>query len=80
MKQTVSEVFKIALGILLASIGLKMFLLPNGFLDGGATGIAILFSELFDLDISYFLILVSIPFLILAWFTLTKRIFTNSNS
>ena len=78
MKQTVSEVFQIALGILLASIGLKMFLLPNGFLDGGATGIAILFSELFDLDISYFLILVSIPFLILAWFTLTKRIFTKS--
>ena len=78
MKRILSEIFQIALGILLASVGLKMFLLPNGFLDGGATGIAILLSELFDFDISYFLIVVSIPFLILAWFSLTKRIFIKS--
>ncbi|MGY3795772.1 YitT family protein [Aquimarina sp. 433] len=78
MKRTLSEIFQIALGILLASLGLKMFLLPNGFLDGGATGIAILLSELFEIDISIFLLLVSIPFLILAWFSLTKRIFVKS--
>lgn len=78
MKRTLSEIFQIALGILLASLGLKMFLLPNGFLDGGATGIAILLSELFEIDISIFLLLVSIPFLILAWFSLTKRIFIKS--
>ncbi|MDP5158835.1 MAG: YitT family protein [Flaviramulus sp.] len=78
MKRLLSEIFQIALGILLASIGLKMFLLPNGFLDGGATGIAILLSELFNFDISYFLLLVSIPFLILAWFSLSKRIFFKS--
>jgi len=78
MQRLISEIFQIAIGILLASIGLKMFLLPNGFLDGGATGIAILLSELFDVDISYFLLLVSIPFLILAWFSLSKRIFTKS--
>ncbi len=78
MKRVVSEVFQIAVGILLASIGLKMFLLPNGFLDGGATGIAILLSELFDFDISFFLLIVSVPFLILAWFSLSKRIFIKS--
>ncbi len=78
MKQLLSEIFQIAIGILLASVGLKMFLLPNGFLDGGATGIAILLSELFDFDISYILLIVSIPFLILAWFSLSKRIFSKS--
>jgi uncharacterized membrane-anchored protein YitT (DUF2179 family) len=78
MKRILSEIFQIAIGILLASIGLKMFLLPNGFLDGGATGIAILLSELFDFDISYILLTVSIPFLILAWFSLSKRIFIKS--
>lgn len=78
MKRILSEVFQIAIGILLASIGLKMFLLPNGFLDGGATGIAILISELFDFDISYILLIVSIPFLGLAWFSLSKRIFIKS--
>lgn len=78
MKRLLSEIFQIATGILLASIGLKMFLLPNGFLDGGATGIAILLSELFDFDISYLILIVSIPFLILAWFNLPKSIFIKS--
>lgn len=78
MKQLFSEIFQIAIGILLASVGLKMFLLPNGFLDGGATGIAILLSELSNFDISYVLIIVSIPFLILAWYSLSKRIFIKS--
>ncbi len=78
MKQLLSEVFQIAIGILLASVGLKMFLLPNGFLDGGATGIAILLSELFNFDISYILLIVSIPFLILAWYSLSRRIFIKS--
>lgn len=78
MKRIFSEVFQIALGILLASIGLKMFLLPNGFLDGGATGIAILLSELYDFDISYLILAVSIPFLILAWYSLPKSIFIKS--
>jgi uncharacterized membrane-anchored protein YitT (DUF2179 family) len=78
MKQSINEILQIILGIFLASIGLKMFLLPNGFLDGGATGIAILLSELYDISISYLLIVVSIPFLVLAWFSLTKKIFVKS--
>ncbi len=68
------EYAQILLGIVLASIGLKAFLLPNGFLDGGVTGIAILINELYDFNISISLILISIPFLILAWFTVSKTI------
>jgi uncharacterized membrane-anchored protein YitT (DUF2179 family) len=78
MKRLISEIFQIFIGIILASIGLKMFLLPNGFLDGGVTGIAILLSELFPVNISVVLLIVSVPFLALAWFTLTKRIFLKS--
>ncbi|WP_430409941.1 YitT family protein [Kordia sp.] len=78
MKQLISEIFQIFIGIILASIGLKMFLLPNGFLDGGVTGIAILLSEIYDFNISIVLLIVSIPFLILAWFSLSKRIFIKS--
>jgi uncharacterized membrane-anchored protein YitT (DUF2179 family) len=74
----ISEIFQIALGVLLASIGLKAFLLPNGFLDGGVTGIAILVSEMTGLDISYLLIGISIPFLIIAWRTLSLRIVLKS--
>jgi uncharacterized membrane-anchored protein YitT (DUF2179 family) len=77
-KQLVSEIFQISLGVLLASIGLKGFLLPNSFLDGGVTGIAILVSRLFDVNISLILLIVSVPFLFLAWFTLTKQILIKS--
>ena len=47
LKDLLSEIGQIGFAIFLASIGLKMFLLPNGFLDGGATGIAILLSKVF---------------------------------
>ena len=72
------EFIQIFIGILLASIGLKAFLLPNGFLDGGVTGISILLSEVFDVNVSIILIIVSIPFFILARYTLTRRILIKS--
>jgi uncharacterized membrane-anchored protein YitT (DUF2179 family) len=72
------EHFQVFIGILLASIGLKAFLLPNGFLDGGVTGIALLVRTQVDIDISYLLIIFSIPFLILGFFTVSKRIVIKS--
>lgn len=77
-KQVFIESFQICIGIVLASIGLKAFLLPNGFLDGGVTGIAILVSQLFDLNISVVLLIISLSFLIIAWNTLTKNIVLKS--
>jgi hypothetical protein len=61
----ISEYVQIALAILFTSIGLKAFLLPNGFLDGGVTGIAILIREFVPIEISYILPVVSLPFFIL---------------
>jgi len=81
-KQAIISYFKeyvqIAFGIILASIGLKAFLLPNGFLDGGVTGIAILLSKTIDVNMSIILILASIPFLIIGAFTISRRILIKS--
>lgn len=74
IQKIATEYLQIFLSIVLASIGLKAFLLPNGFLDGGVTGIAILISEVFAIDISILLVAISIPFLVLGWFTVAKRI------
>lgn len=74
----VAEYVQISIGILLASVGLKGFLLPNGFLDGGVTGIAILINNQLQLNISVLLVVLSIPFLVLAYFTLSKRIVIKS--
>ena len=75
---TIKEYTQISIGVFLASIGLKAFLLPNGFLDGGATGIALLLDSMTSLDVSVLLLLVSIPFLVLGVFTTTKRILIKS--
>jgi len=78
LKQFLSESFQIGIGILLASIGLKAFLLPNGFLDGGVTGIAILISQLLESNVSIVLMIVSFPFLLIGWKTLNKKIVLKS--
>lgn len=56
----------LAIGVILASIGLGSFLIPNGFLDGGITGISLLFSFLFPISFSFLLFCLSMPFIFLA--------------
>lgn len=54
-----------AAGVASASIGLKGFLLPNGFLDGGVTGISLLSNELTGISVSVFIVLLNIPFILI---------------
>jgi uncharacterized membrane-anchored protein YitT (DUF2179 family) len=78
MRTHFKEYSQIALGIFLASIGLKAFLLPNNFLDGGVTGIAILVSQQTGWNISLLLFVLSIPFIIVGIFTVSRRIVIKS--
>ncbi len=57
------EVALVILGPILALIGLKGFLIPNGLIDGGVTGISMLCSRVFKLDLAFFLVLINIPFI-----------------
>ncbi|TAJ67826.1 MAG: YitT family protein [Chitinophagaceae bacterium] len=63
----VRDVFFMAAGILSAAFGLESFLLPNDFIDGGATGISLLISELSDIPLYILLITVNIPFVYLGY-------------
>jgi len=62
----------IACGIFSAGCGLKSFLLPNRFIDGGATGISLLTAEVTDVSVSVLLILVNIPFVLLGYKTIGR--------
>ena len=66
-KKVLADIFFVTLGILSAGFGLRGFLLPNGFLDGGATGISLILKELTALHLSLLLILVNLPFIFLAY-------------
>ncbi len=64
-KRRLIQFFLLAMGVLSAGFGLKGFLLPNHFIDGGAVGISLLISEVTDWPLSILLLLVNIPFVIL---------------
>lgn len=66
------DVALILLGVLSAGFGLKGFLLPNHFVDGGATGISLLISNISGLPLSLLLIVVNIPFVILGYTQIGK--------
>jgi uncharacterized membrane-anchored protein YitT (DUF2179 family) len=53
------------IGVVMASIGLKGFLLPNNFLDGGAMGVSLLLEIKTNLDLSLLIVLVNLPFILL---------------
>ena len=65
--------FFIFLGVLSAGFGLKGFLLPNMFIDGGAMGISLLLAELLDIPLSLLIIVINLPFLILGFSTISRQ-------
>jgi uncharacterized membrane-anchored protein YitT (DUF2179 family) len=72
-RNTVRSVALIITGITCATIGLKGFLLPNGFLDGGVTGISLLINRLTGWDLSLLIFLINLPFIYVA----TKQVGRN---
>lgn len=73
LSHAIKESIFILIGVFSAGFGLKGFLLPNHFIDGGATGISLLLQNITSLSLSIILVLVNIPFLILATQTIGKK-------
>ncbi|MDI1354864.1 MAG: YitT family protein [bacterium] len=57
----------ILLGVISASFGLKSFLLSNGFIDGGITGISLLISTVTGIKLPILIVLLNIPFIIVGY-------------
>ncbi len=60
------DAFFITAGVALAALGLKGFLLPAHFIDGGVTGICLLLAQALGWPLAGLLVVVNIPFLFLA--------------
>lgn len=63
----VKEFMLIIAGVTSACFGLKSFLMPSHFIDGGVTGISLLISTLTDFKLSYLIAIINIPFVILGY-------------
>ncbi|QLE02733.1 YitT family protein [Galbibacter sp. BG1] len=69
----IHDIFYILMGVLAASFGLKGFLLPSSFIDGGVTGISLITRELTNIPLSILIFVLNLPFVILAYFAISKR-------
>ncbi|MBU2995568.1 YitT family protein [Cellulophaga baltica] len=71
-KTFIKDFLLIFIGIFSAAFGLESFLLPNNFIDGGATGISLLATGVFKLPLSLLILLVNIPFVFLGYKVIGK--------
>jgi uncharacterized membrane-anchored protein YitT (DUF2179 family) len=69
----IKDIFLMTLGVASAAFGLKGFLLPSQFIDGGVTGISLLISLKSSLPLWILLIVINIPFMLLAAKTVNKQ-------
>lgn len=65
VRTRIKEVVFLSLGVASASIGLKGLLLPNQFLDGGAMGVSLLIQFLTNINLSFLILVVNAPFIVL---------------
>ena len=63
----IKNLLHIIFGVGLAVLAIKGFMIPNRFLDGGMTGIAILLHEIFHINISILVIALNLVFIYLGY-------------
>ncbi|MEZ4934462.1 MAG: YitT family protein [Saprospiraceae bacterium] len=61
----IKDALLICAGVAAAAFGLNSFLLPNAFIDGGVTGISLLVEVVTGISLSYLLIAINLPFLLM---------------
>ncbi|MEF9934449.1 MAG: YitT family protein [Clostridium sp.] len=62
-----SRVIFMIVGSILASVGLKMFLIPNNIIDGGVVGVSIMASYITSIPLGLFTFILNIPFLVIGY-------------
>jgi uncharacterized membrane-anchored protein YitT (DUF2179 family) len=72
VRSMITDILLLTIGAFSAGFGLKGFLLPNQFVDGGATGISLLLNQLSKWPLSIMLILVNLPFMLIGYRQLGK--------
>lgn len=73
IKKYIYEIFQIAVGTFIMAIGTSLFLLPNKLSSGGFAGIATITYYLFNWNMGTVILLINIPFFILAFIRIGKE-------
>jgi len=73
VRRSLMQVVLLLAGVFSAALGLKGFLLPNEFIDGGVTGISLLVSHLTGLSLSLLILVINVPFVVLGYYQLGRK-------
>jgi uncharacterized membrane-anchored protein YitT (DUF2179 family)/predicted metal-dependent HD superfamily phosphohydrolase len=60
------------IGVTIAGVALKLFLVPNHFFDGGITGISLLVHEIYHYNLGLVILLLNLPLIIISYFSIGK--------
>jgi uncharacterized membrane-anchored protein YitT (DUF2179 family) len=67
------DITMIFLGIISAGFGLKGFLMPSHFIDGGTMGLSLLANQVFGINLALIIVLINIPFILIGKNTISKE-------
>lgn len=70
--RVVKDTSLITIGILSAGLGLKGFIIPNNFIDGGVTGISLLLSLTTGIPLPLLIIIINAPFIAMGFKQVSK--------
>jgi uncharacterized membrane-anchored protein YitT (DUF2179 family) len=71
--QNIKDAALILMGVMAAGFGLKGFLLPNQFLDGGVMGVSLLANVVWGIQLPVLVVLINLPFVVIAYTQISKK-------
>ncbi len=70
--RTLQDIGMVVLGVISTAFGLKGFLVPAHFFDGGVTGVALILHSALDWNLSITTFLLNLPFVIASYFLVSR--------
>lgn len=69
----VQDILQVLVGVTLAGVALKLFLVPNRFFDGGVTGISLLVHEIYEWNLGLVILILNLPLIIVSYYSVGKQ-------
>ena len=71
--QAALNLLLLVIGIFSAGLGVKGFLIPSGFIDGGVTGVSLLLTSIFGWPLPILIFVINLPFVLLGYRQVSRR-------
>jgi uncharacterized membrane-anchored protein YitT (DUF2179 family) len=71
--QLLQDIVLTVIGVTIAAVALKLFLVPNHFFDGGITGMSLLVHESYHYNLGLVILVLNLPLIAISYFTIGQR-------